>query len=362
MMAKKPAASLIGQLRTSSCARLARTLISHLSSLISHLSSLIKEPPDQRFVDGAVPLGGPDHFLDDHAVGADHPALGDARGLVRPLHRSRLVVQNVEGEPQGAGERGDSRFAALADAHRHVRQAAASELAGQPLERRHLDTAWLAPRRPEIQEHHPAAIVRERGRAPGGQVLRAEVGRARAHAEQVDLGTELHRQRGPEHQRHGDADRERPAPRVAHTVTRQRRFRSRTSRAGSGLAKIAFPTTNVSAPAACAAAMVCEVMPPSTSRNAPDPRAVRSSRARRILSSEGARYDWPPNPGFTVITSSTSRSAITSSARASGEPGLSASPASMPRLRAAASWRCTCTVASGWKVNTDAPAAAKASR
>src|SRR5207244_10777719 len=46
----------------------------HLSSLISHLSSLIKEPPDQRFVDGAVPLGGPDHFLDDHAVGADHPA------------------------------------------------------------------------------------------------------------------------------------------------------------------------------------------------------------------------------------------------------------------------------------------------
>src|SRR2546430_17513148 len=68
MAAKKPAASLIGQFRTSSCARLARTLID--------------EPPDEGFVDGSVPLGGPDHLLDEDAVGANHPALGDARGLV----------------------------------------------------------------------------------------------------------------------------------------------------------------------------------------------------------------------------------------------------------------------------------------
>src|SRR2546430_7350726 len=74
--------------RTNSCARLARTLI--------------HEPSDESFVDRAVPLGGPDHLLDDHAVGADDPGLGDASRLVRLLHRPRLVVQDVEGEPQVA--------------------------------------------------------------------------------------------------------------------------------------------------------------------------------------------------------------------------------------------------------------------
>src|SRR5947207_2760736 len=76
---------------------------------------------------------------------------------------------------------------------------------------------------------------------------------------------------------------------------------------------------------------------------------------------DAGRYPWPPNPGFTVMTSSRSRSATTSSASASGVPGLSARPASMPRSRTRASWRCTCSVASGWSVNTDAPAAANAS-
>src|SRR2546430_12187134 len=55
MTAKKPAASLIGQFRTSSCAMLPRTLID--------------QPPDEGLVDGSVPLGGPDHLLDDDAVG-----------------------------------------------------------------------------------------------------------------------------------------------------------------------------------------------------------------------------------------------------------------------------------------------------
>src|SRR5437588_201899 len=184
MAAKKPAASLIGQLRTSSCPTLARTLI--------------HEPPDEGFVDRAVPLGGPDHLLDDHAVGADDPGLGDARGLVRLLDGPRLVVQDVEAEPQVARERGDDRVAVLVDAHRHDREAAAPELAGQPLERWHLDPARLAPRRPEIQQHHPAAIVRERGGAPGGHVPGVEIRRPRSDAEQVDLGTDLHRQGGPE--------------------------------------------------------------------------------------------------------------------------------------------------------------------
>jgi len=54
--------------------------------------------------------------------------------------------------------------------------------------------------------------------------------------------------------------------------------------------KTELPATKVSAPAACAAAIVCAVIPPSTSRNAREPRAVSSSRARRIFSFEEGRY------------------------------------------------------------------------
>src|SRR5439155_27386528 len=78
----------------------------------------------------------------------------------------------------------------------------------------------------------------------------------RSHPQQIDLRPDLERERRAEHQRHHDADRDRPLPRCRHTVTRQRRRRSRTSRAGSPLVKIAWPATNVSAPAAWAVAMV----------------------------------------------------------------------------------------------------------
>src|SRR5437016_2097699 len=96
-------------------------------------------------------------------------------------------------------------------------------------------------------------------------------------------------QGGAEHQRHHRADPHGPLPLGRHTVTRQRRRRSWTSRAGSLLVKIALPATNVSAPAAWAVAMVCEEIPPSTSRNAREPCAVSSSRARRILSFDAGR-------------------------------------------------------------------------
>src|SRR5256886_1188653 len=114
--AKKPAASLMGQFGTSSCTTLARTLID--------------ESPDESLVDGAVPLGGADDLLDDNAVRADHPALRDAGRLVRRLDGPRLVVQDVEREPQVAGERGDHRVAVLVDAHRHDLEGAAAEAAG----------------------------------------------------------------------------------------------------------------------------------------------------------------------------------------------------------------------------------------
>src|SRR5947208_1984056 len=150
MMAKNTAASLIGQLRTISCPRLARTVID--------------QPPDQNFVHGTVPLRRADYFLDDHPVAIDHP--------------------------------------------------------------------------------------------PFGHACRVKHGCCGAHPQQIDLRTDLERERRAEHQRHHDADRDRPLPRCRHTVTRQRRRRSRTSRAGSPLVKIAWPATNVSAPAAWAVATV----------------------------------------------------------------------------------------------------------
>src|SRR2546427_204866 len=86
MIEKNRAASLIGQLRTNSCPRLARTVID--------------QSPDQGFIHRAIPLRGADHFLDDHPVAIDHPALGHAGRLVGPLDGRRLVVQDVEAESQ----------------------------------------------------------------------------------------------------------------------------------------------------------------------------------------------------------------------------------------------------------------------
>src|SRR2546425_9327702 len=105
MIAKNRAASLIGQLRTISCQRLARTVID--------------QPLDQGFVDRTVPLRGADHLLDYHAVTIDHPAFGHASRLVRLLDIRRLVVQDVEAEPQLARECHDDGIVLLVDAHRH---------------------------------------------------------------------------------------------------------------------------------------------------------------------------------------------------------------------------------------------------
>src|SRR5213080_819118 len=243
MMAKNTAASLIGQLRTISCPRLARTVID--------------QPPDQNFVHGTVPLRRADHFLDDHPVAIDHPAFGHAGRLVGRLDRPRLVVQNVEAEPQLTRESHDDGIVLLVDAHSHHPEVATrSEAAVQPLHRRHFHAARLAPGRPHVEQHDLAAVVGEGGGAPGPQVCRVKPGCCGAHPQQIDLRPDLERERRAEHQRHHDADRDRPLPRCRHTVTRQRRRRSRTSRAWSPLVKIAWPATNVPAPAAWAVAMV----------------------------------------------------------------------------------------------------------
>src|SRR5437867_12285375 len=323
------------------------------------IGPLRDQSPDESFVHRAVPFRRPDHLLHNHAVPVDHPALGHARRLVGPLDGAGLIVQDVEREPQLARERGDDLVAALIDAYRQDLEVLPSaEPLMQALHGGHLDAARLAPRRPHVEQDHRAAVVGQRDAAAGRQARGPELGGPRSHGDEIDLRPDLDDERGAEHERRHDPDADRPLTRVAHTVTKQRRLSSRTSRPGSGLANTALPATNVSAPAVCVAATVCRFMPPSTSRNAREPCALRSSRARRILSFDAGNYVCPPKPGFTVMTSTRSRSAMTSSASASGVAGVSARPATIPRPRTAASWRWTCSVASGWSVNTDAPAAA----
>src|SRR3989441_7638100 len=163
MIAKNRAASLIGQLRTNSCPRLARTVID--------------QPPDQGFVHGTVPLRGADHFLDDDAVAIDQEALGHAGGLIRLLDGCRLVVQDVEAQPQRPRERHDHGIVLLVDAHpRYPEVAALPQPAVDPLHRRHLHAARLAPRRPYVEQHDFAAVIGEGGGAPRSQVRGAKPG------------------------------------------------------------------------------------------------------------------------------------------------------------------------------------------
>src|SRR3989454_1301023 len=128
--AKNSAASLSSQFRRKNCPTLPG----------------IDEPPDERLVHGPVPLGRADHLLDDHAVAVDHEALRDAGRLVEPLDRARAIVQDLEAEPEILGEPRHDGRPLLVHAHRHDPEVRAAEAAGQPLQRRHLDAARLAPR------------------------------------------------------------------------------------------------------------------------------------------------------------------------------------------------------------------------
>src|SRR5216117_1406171 len=89
MIAKKTAASLIGQFRATKPPRLTR----------------IDELPDQDLVDRPVPLRRADDLLDDDAVSLDHEALRHPRGLVEALDGAGAVVQDVEAEPERSEER-----------------------------------------------------------------------------------------------------------------------------------------------------------------------------------------------------------------------------------------------------------------
>src|SRR3989441_2572759 len=329
--ARNTAASLIGQLRVNSRVTL----------------PAIDEPPDEGLVHRAVPLGGADDLLDEPPIAVDHEALRHAGRLIGLLDRPRTVVKDLEGQAELLGEPAHQRGIVLVDADGHEPEVGAGELPLQPLQGRHLDATGRAPGRPDVEQQDLAAIVGQGGRPAGGQVDGLELGGARADADEVDLGAQLQGEHDAEDGGRRDPRDDAPLLAGGHTVTRQRRRSSLTSRGGARLLEMALPATDVAAPAASAAPVVARLIPPSTPRNPRRPPPTSNARARWIFSFAAGRYVCPPKPGFTVITRNRSKSPTTSSASASGDPGLSSRPASRPRCRIAASCRCTWVVASG---------------
>src|SRR6266571_1356963 len=168
--------------------------------------------------------------------------------------------------------------------HRRDPKIRTPELLVQLFHRRHFSTTRGAPRSPDVHQHDFPPIIGEGSRLVRAQVRGAESRSARSYLNGVNLRTQPDRERDAEHGGHHDARDQCPLLPVRHAVTMQRRRSSCTSRAGSALANTALPATKVSAPASCAAAIVCLAMPPSTSRKNRASCVVRSVWARRILS------------------------------------------------------------------------------
>ena len=68
---------------------------------------------------------------------------------------------------------------------------------------------------------------------------------------------------------------------------------------------------------------------------------------------------WPPKPGLTDISSTMSSSSSTQSSTSIGVAGFSTRPAWQPCDLISWIVRCTCALASGWKLMMLAPALAK---
>ena len=208
--------------------------------------------------------------------------------------------------------------AGVVDAHRHDLEAPAARTLVQRLDARHLDAARHAPRRPDVEQHDLALVVGERLRAPASP---SSVTRAKSAAPSSRPSPGTARRRGSASPRASPpASTSDDAATIAHCWRRVITLTPRAQRArsapisarGSCAEKIALPATKVSAPArqhardrlAVDAAVHLER------------RALRAAssiwRARAILSTDAGMNACPPKPGFTVITSSRSRSPSTS--------------------------------------------------
>src|SRR5688572_3609047 len=137
--------------------------------------------------------------------------------------------------------------------------------------------------------------------------------------------------------------------------------RARVAVSGSDVPKIALPATRIEAPADTTSATLEASMPPSISIGAADPARLRISRTRRSLSRLWGMNAWPPNPGFTDMTSTKSTSPAMSSSEDAGVAGLMTAPALAPSLLMAWIVRCRCAAASTWTETMLAPASTKSS-
>src|SRR5581483_5937831 len=107
--------------------------------------------------------------------------------------------------------------------------------------------------------------------------------------------------------------------------------------------KTALPATIMSTPIAATEAALSRVMPPSTASMTSRPlRAIRS-RAWWSRRSVFPANRWPPHPGLTASTSTSSRSSSNGSIATTGVPGFSATP----RVTLEPS---TCRTRCGWRV------------
>jgi len=109
---------------------------------------------------------------------------------------------------------------------------------------------------------------------------------------------------------------------------------------GFSALKTADPATNTVAPAATSAAALLPSTPPSISISTWAPRESMRARSSAVFSIVRGMKDWPPNPGFTPIRQTRSRSSMIDSNAATGVWGFSATPAFMPASRMAAAVRC----------------------
>src|SRR3989344_3934627 len=110
---------------------------------------------------------------------------------------------------------------------------------------------------------------------------------------------------------------------------------------------MAEPATKVSAPASATRRMLSTLMPPSTSRRMSRPEASMTLRTFSHLRSVLSMKLWPPKPGFTLISSTTSTLSMTHSSTSMGEAGLNTRPAWMP------SALMSCSVRSTWVEGDD---------
>src|SRR6185437_3282990 len=320
---------------------------------------------NERAVGVRVPLGGADHLLPDHAVAPDDERLRHAGGLIARLDGPGFVVQDLERQAVLAREVTNGLLVTgIVDADRDDPEPVRPERALELLDARHLDAAWRAPRCPDVEQDHLAAIISERA-CPGrrGDGLCVEVGRARTHRHGEELvahdagGREQHAA-SHEHEQSHDG----PLLPDRHAVSMQRSLSAAISAFGSGAPNTACPATTASAPARHTDVIVSRLIPPSTSRTAWLPAASSSARACRNLASECAMNDWPPNPGFTDMMSSRSRSDATSRTISSGMDGFTATPARQPNSLMRQIWRCRWGATSACSVSVAAPAAANVSK